>query len=61
MGLSEGTHNINSKLSFLRLYFQAENPFTWHNFPEGWDPEINTGGAYYPILRTYTIGLNLKF
>lgn len=54
-------NNINTKLSSLRLYIQAENPLTWHNFPEGWDPEINTGGSYYPILRTYTIGLNLKF
>lgn len=49
------------KLSSLRIYLQAENPVTWHHFPKGWDPEINTGGDYYPILRTYTFGLNLKF
>lgn len=50
-----------AKLSSLRLYVQAENPFTWHKFPQGWDPEINTGGDFFPILRTYTFGLNLKF
>ena len=45
----------------LRIYAQCENPFTFHHFPEGWDPEINTDGMYYPILRTYTFGVNLKF
>lgn len=45
----------------LRIYAQAENPFTFHNFPTGWDPEINTNGAYYPILKTYTFGINLNF
>ncbi len=45
----------------IRVYAQCENPYTFHNFPKGWDPEINTDGQYYPILRTYTIGLNLNF
>lgn len=49
------------KLGSARIYFQAENPVTWHDFPEGWDPEISTGGVYYPILKTFTFGLNLKF
>lgn len=48
-------------ISSLRIYAQCENPFTFHNFPEGWDPEINTDGAYYPILKTYTFGINLNF
>ena len=49
------------RVSNLRIYAQGENLFTWNKYPDGWDPEINTGGAYYPILRTITFGLNLKF
>jgi len=49
------------RMAGIRIYMQAENPFTFHNYPEGWDPEINTAGKYYPILKTYTFGLNLKF
>ncbi|MCM1439393.1 MAG: TonB-dependent receptor [Roseburia sp.] len=49
------------RISGIRIYAQCENPYTFHNFPKGWDPEINTDGQYYPILRTYTFGLNLNF
>lgn len=45
----------------IRIYLQCENPYTFHKFPKGWDPEINTGGSYYPILKTYTLGVNLHF
>ncbi len=45
----------------LRVYAQAENLFSINNYPEGWDPEINTDGVYYPILRTITFGINLNF
>lgn len=48
-------------ISSLRLYVSAENPCTWNKYREGWDPEINTEGNYYPILATYTFGINLKF
>jgi TonB-linked SusC/RagA family outer membrane protein len=48
-------------VSKLHLYVQCENPLTIHHFPEGWDPEINTEGTYYPILKTYTFGLNINF
>lgn len=48
-------------ISRLRLYVTAENPCTWNKYREGWDPEINTEGNYYPILATYTFGINLKF
>ncbi|HEY9259426.1 TonB-dependent receptor [Chitinophaga sp.] len=45
----------------LRISFSAENLYTWSNYRTGWDPEVNTGGAYYPILANYTLGLNLNF
>ena len=48
-------------INSARIYAQCENPITFHNYPEGWDPEINTGGSYYPILKTYTFGINLNF
>ena len=45
----------------IRIYTSLENPFTWSKYPKGWDPEINTGGAFYPVLATYVFGLNLRF
>jgi TonB-linked SusC/RagA family outer membrane protein len=45
----------------LRVYANAENPFTADHYRKGWDPEINSSGAFYPILATYTFGINLKF
>ena len=50
-----------AKLGGLRIYVQAENPLTWNKYRKGWDPEINTGGQYYPILATYTFGVNFNF
>ncbi|WP_289064062.1 TonB-dependent receptor [uncultured Zobellia sp.] len=45
----------------LRVYLGAENLHTFKSYRDGWDPEINSSGGYYPILTTYTFGLNLKF
>jgi len=50
------------KINNLRLYVQAENPLSFHGYRKGWDPEINSNGEnYYPILSTYTFGVNLNF
>lgn len=51
----------SAKLGGLRIYVQAENPLTWKKYRKGWDPETNTGGEYYPILATYTFGVNFNF
>ena len=51
----------NLGISNLRMYIASENPYTFHKFPYGWDPEISTSGQFYPILRNFTFGLNLKF
>nr|WP_295866595.1 TonB-dependent receptor [uncultured Chitinophaga sp.] len=45
----------------LRVSLAAENLFTFSRYRKGWDPEVNTGGAYYPILRNYTLGVNVSF
>lgn len=50
-----------AKISNLRVYVQADNPLCWNKYKPGWDPEINTSGNYYPILATYTFGVNFKF
>ena len=49
------------RMSTLRVYLSAENLFSLNSYRQGWDPEINTGGAYYPILSTFTFGVNVKF
>jgi len=49
------------KTESIRLHANAENLFTWHGYRKGWDPEINSSGSYYPILRNFSIGINLDF
>ncbi|MFD2595376.1 SusC/RagA family TonB-linked outer membrane protein [Sphingobacterium griseoflavum] len=48
-------------LGNLRMYVNGENLHTWSGYRPGWDPEINTGGAYYPILQNFTFGVNVNF
>lgn len=46
-----------------RLYFSAENPFTFTSY-SGIDPEVGSIGldvANYPLAKTYTVGLNVNF
>ena len=49
------------KIEGLRVFANVENLVTWHNYRKGWDPEINSGGDYYPILRNFSFGVNLNF
>lgn len=46
----------------VRFYLSGENVFTFTNYRPGWDPEINTvgNGFFYPILKTYSIGVNIN-
>ncbi len=45
-----------------RIYISGENIVTFSNYREGWDPESNTvgNGFFYPILKTYTVGVNIN-
>ena len=48
-------------LSKLQLFFSGKNLVTWTQY-NGWDPEIgnfDTDGS--PVLKTYTLGLNIGF
>ncbi|AGA79716.1 SusC/RagA family TonB-linked outer membrane protein [Echinicola vietnamensis] len=50
------------KIQNLRLYFTAQNPFTFTNY-EGWDPENaarNSWGSAY-MSRIFMGGINVKF
>lgn len=57
------------KISQARIYFSAQNLYTWSNY-SGYDPEVSvrnsaltTGFDYsaYPRAKTYTVGLNVTF
>lgn len=49
----------------LRFYVSGQNLFTISDFYKGYDPEVSYGGSlggeFYPIMQTFTIGLDLKF
>lgn len=51
-----------ARIKSARIYLSGQNLITWTNFFPGFDPEQrDTGGEFYPIMRTYTVGLNLNF
>ncbi len=50
------------KIQQLRVYVNTVNPFTFSNYEPGFDPEVsNVNGSFYPIMKTTTVGINLKF
>lgn len=59
--------HISKKMNIgsLRLYISGQNLFTIDNFYSGYDPEVSYGGTqggeFYPIMQTFTFGLDLKF
>jgi TonB-linked SusC/RagA family outer membrane protein len=50
-----------SPIERLRFSFTGDNLYTFKKYPVGWDPEINTGGSFYPILSSFTFSLNASF
>lgn len=48
------------KVERLRLYVNVRNPFIIDNYVEYLDPRLNAFNNY-PVLRSYTVGLNLTF
>ena len=46
----------------LRVYFSGENLFEFSKLQKDYDPELTkTNGYMYPIMRNYSIGLNVTF
>lgn len=49
-------------ISWMRVYYSAQNILTFTRFLKGWDPEAPAGrGDYYPQTQVHAIGLNLTF
>lgn len=61
-------YNVNAallekiKVNKLRVFVSGQNLYTWTKWP-GWDPETGEGISRTgrPVLRSYTLGLNLEF
>lgn len=48
-------------LSNIRLYAKGSNLFTFSQF-DLWDPELDTqNGAKYPIMKSFSVGLDVNF
>ena len=49
-------------LDSFRIFFSAQNLFTITSFYDGFDPEAPIGrGDFYPMMKIYSFGLNVKF
>lgn len=49
-------------LQRVRLYFSGENLFEFSKLNKNFDPELTSINGYdYPIMRSYSIGLNITF
>lgn len=57
---------VGKYIESLRIYLDAQNPFTFTSF-KTYDPEVQTGGGYrggkaeYPMTRVFSAGINLVF
>lgn len=47
----------------LRIYISGENLHSFDNMPDGIDTELKakSQGIYYPLIRSFNIGLNMTF
>jgi len=60
-------NTVCSKLQIasIRVYASGQNLLTLSNFYKGYDPEVtyggDLGGEFYPIMQTYTFGLDITF
>lgn len=49
-------------IQHVRLYASAQNLFTFSNAYEGYDPENSVdSGSFYPLMQTYTFGVDIRF
>jgi TonB-linked SusC/RagA family outer membrane protein len=51
------------KIDKVRFYVSGHNLLTFSNAYEGYDPEnyVTGGGSFYPVMRTFTVGVNVQF
>jgi len=50
-------------LDKLRIYINGENLFTITDYFPNWDPEmvLSTSYGWYPLIRTWSMGINIDF
>ncbi len=62
-GYSLPTHLLDKiSISQCRVYFSGQNLLTFDNFLDGFDVEAPVGDSgYYPMVKTFTFGINAKF
>lgn len=48
------------RLKYVRVYVNAQNPFTFTKF-QGLDPESAVGGSQYPNMKVFTGGVTVRF
>ena len=49
-------------MDYCRVYLSAQNLFTITGFYDSFDPEAPIGtGQFYPMMKLYSIGINVKF
>src|SRR5690606_38996133 len=52
----------NLKIQKLRFYFSGQNLLTLDKFWDGYDVEAPVGnGGFYPLVKTYSFGLDFRF
>ena len=49
------------KIDHVRFYLSGQNLFTISNGYPGYDPEGSAGTSYYPVMRVYTFGVDVRF
>lgn len=64
--LSKQLGSLKEYIQSIRIYADAQNPFTFTGF-DNFDPEVTTGGSYkggkaeYPMIRTFSMGVKVQF
>ena len=49
-------------INHLRLYVSGQNLLTFSNAYKGYDPENSvSGGSFYPVMQTFTFGIDFNF
>jgi TonB-linked SusC/RagA family outer membrane protein len=57
-----GSFAKRMRISSFRIFVSGQNLFTVTKAWKGFDPEINNANAeFYPVMRTYTAGINVTF
>jgi hypothetical protein len=57
-----GSFAKKMRISSFRIFVSGQNLFTVTKAWKGFDPEINNANAeFYPVMRTYTAGINVTF